>query len=193
MVQKIACLHSFVTVKTSSLTAYIITSPFSLHVRLNQTPWGPVRLLSEICTYKSYIRRGKKNEWGLNEKHKEEHRNDFLQIVYIIYDIFYLYYLLYIIYDIYVYVYTYTYIHTVVRWFVGNHSFPNYQDKRGWQNGRKEITRKQKHCGELRKEGETDGKGHDYSALNCVIWLFSSSLLYLRCKGQNISCCSLQA
>lgn len=107
MVQKIACLHSFVTVKTSSLTAYIITSPFSLHVRLNQTPWGPVRLLSEICTYKSYIRRRKKNEWGLNEKHRGAQKwfssNS-------IYHIWYILFILYIIYDIYVYVYTYTYI-----------------------------------------------------------------------------------
>lgn len=38
MAQEIACLRSFVTVKTSSPTAYKITSPFSLHVRFNQTP-----------------------------------------------------------------------------------------------------------------------------------------------------------
>lgn len=42
----------------------------------------------------------------------------------------------------------------VVRWFVGNHSFPTYQDNGGWQNGRQESTRKQNHCGELRREEE---------------------------------------
>lgn len=112
MVQKIACLHSFVTVKTSSLTTYIITSPLSLHVRLNQTPWGPVRLLSEICTYKRYIRGEKKRvriKWETQRGAQKWFSSNSIYHIYMIYSIYTIYYISYMIYT-YMYIHIHTYI-----------------------------------------------------------------------------------
>lgn len=60
---KIACLHSFVTVKTSSPTAYIIRSPFSLHVRLNQNPWTPVRIQYQGNMHIKKLHK-RRDKWG---------------------------------------------------------------------------------------------------------------------------------